>query len=111
MRASVSAKFTPAAATSMRTWPGPQRRARALLDLQDLGPAVTGDDDDAHRATLPAPLPAQRAGSSISGIARASRRAARRCQSTFSTISAITHDSSIVASTLTCGGTPWREAP
>ena len=42
---------------------------------------------------------------------RASRRAARRCQARLANIIAITTTSSIVASTLTFGGTPWREAP
>ncbi len=43
----------PAALTATRTSPGADLRVRPLLDLEDLGTAVLGDDDRAHRATDP----------------------------------------------------------
>ena len=46
----MSAKLTPAALTSMRTWPGPHRGLGALLDLEHVGGAVPCDDDRAHGA-------------------------------------------------------------
>ena len=82
-----------------RSAPGRRRaRARALLDLQDLGPARAGDRDDAHGATY-------------AGMARASRRAARFWIERFRNIPASARISSAVASTFTCGGTPCFAAP